>query len=199
MASSIITVVDSARKVLLIGWKCYHGIENSPKELKEVLLELMSLRGILDTLQSHLSASNDHRSKGFLALEVLNQPGGVLPACTVVLQDVLQIIEGLQKKKLRSIIAAATSSPKFLEAKSRIERLKGLLILALSSDHMYALDNSFNPLYIEPSVFSLHEADSHRPANYYSNLGHYPMPSKSISTFLSVNCNRGRKKSTASS
>lgn len=154
VASSIITVIDTTCKVVATGWKCYRGIKNPPKELAEVLSELMSLKGILDTLHSHLSTSYDNSSKDLLGLEVLNQPGGVLSACAAVLQDVLQIIEGLQKKKLSSIIASATSGQKFLETKGRIERLKGLLILALSSDHMYAL-------YQVAPLFSLHEVDSH--------------------------------------
>lgn len=142
VASSIITVIGTTCKVVATGWKCYRGIKTPPKELAEVLSELMSLQGILDTLHSHLSTSHDDNSKDFLALEVLNQPDGVLSACAVVLQDVLRIIEGLQKKKLSSVIAAATSGQKLLEAKSRIEPLKGLLMLALSSDQMYALDYS---------------------------------------------------------
>ncbi|OBT83090.1 hypothetical protein VE02_08603 [Pseudogymnoascus sp. 03VT05] len=136
VATSIITVIDTTCKVVAMGWRCYREIKTAPKELVEVMSELMSLQGILNTLHSHLSTSHDHNSKDFLALEMLNQPDGVLAACAVVLQDVLRIIEGLKKKKLGSVIAAATSGQKFLEAKSRIERLKSLLMLALSSDHI---------------------------------------------------------------
>ncbi|KFY25596.1 hypothetical protein V493_04574 [Pseudogymnoascus sp. VKM F-4281 (FW-2241)] len=136
VASSVITVIDTTCKVVAIGWKCYKGLKTPPKELVEVLSELMSLKGILDTVHSHLSTLNDHSSKDFLALEVLDQTDGVLSACAAVLQDVLRIIEDLQKKKLSSVIAAATSGQKFLETKNRIERLKGILILALSCDHI---------------------------------------------------------------
>jgi hypothetical protein len=142
LASSIITVIDTTSKVVAMGWKCHRGLKHPPKELQEVLSELMLLQGILNALHSRLSASPDRTSKDVLALGVLNQPGGVLPVCEMVLQDVLQIIEGLEKKKLGSIIAAATSGQKLLENKSRIESLKGLLMLALSSDHMYALNYS---------------------------------------------------------
>jgi hypothetical protein len=183
VATSIITVIDTTCKVVAIGWRCYREIKTAPKELVDVMSELMSLQGILNTLHSHLSTSHDHNSKGFLALEVLNQLGGVLTACEIVLQDVLQIIDGLQKKKLSSVIAAATGGQKLLETKSRIERLKSILMLALSSDHMYALNCSLPYLYIGFG------ADSHlcRPANHCPVLAHYPMPSKSISTLLSVN------------
>lgn len=136
VATSIITVIDTTCKVVAIGWRCYREIKTAPKELVEVMSELMSLQGILNTLHSHLSNSRDHNSNDFLALEVLDQPDGVLAACAVVLQDVLRIIEGLEKKKFGSVIAAATGGQKFLEAKSRIERLKSLLMLALSFDHM---------------------------------------------------------------
>ncbi|KFZ00823.1 hypothetical protein V501_10436 [Pseudogymnoascus sp. VKM F-4519 (FW-2642)] len=136
VATSIITVVETTSKVVAIGWRCYREIKPAPKELVDVMSELMSLQGILNTLQSHLSTPHDHNSKDFLALEVLNQPDGVLAACTVVLQDVLRIIGGLQKKKISSVIAAATGGQKLLETKSRIERLKSLLMLALSSDHI---------------------------------------------------------------
>ncbi|OBT57875.1 hypothetical protein VE04_02094 [Pseudogymnoascus sp. 24MN13] len=136
VATSIITVVETTSKVVAIGWRCYREIKTAPKELVDVMSELMSLQGILNTLQSHLSTPHDHNSKDFLALEVLNQPDGVLAACTVVLQDVLRIIGGLQKKKISSVIAAATGGQKLLETKSRIERLKSLLMLALSSDHI---------------------------------------------------------------
>jgi len=137
VASSIITVIDTTSKVVAMGWECYHGLERQPKELGKVLSELMFLHGILNAFNSRLSASHNHSSEDLLALEVLNQPDGVLSACAVVLQDVLKIIEGLKKKKLGSIIAAATGSQKLLETIGRIERLKGLLMLALSSDHMY--------------------------------------------------------------
>lgn len=148
VASSIIQVIDATCKVVATGWKCYRGIKNPPKELVDVMSELMSLQGILNTLHGHLSVSHNHDPKDLLALEVLNQPDGVLSACTVVLQDVLHIIEGLEKKKLGSIIAAATGGQKLLEAKSRIERLRGLLMLALSSDHMYAFYYSLSHLVI---------------------------------------------------
>jgi hypothetical protein len=98
VATSIITVIDTTCKVVAMGWRCYHEIKTAPKELVEVMSELMSLQGVLNTLNSHLSTSHGHNSKDFLALEVLNQPGGVLAACEIVLQDVLQIIEGLWKK-----------------------------------------------------------------------------------------------------
>ncbi|OBT73411.1 hypothetical protein VF21_08109 [Pseudogymnoascus sp. 05NY08] len=136
VATSIITVIDTTCKVVAIGWRCYREIKTAPKELVEVMSELMSLQGILNTPHSHLSTSHDHNSKDFLALEVLNQPDGVLAACAVVLQDVFRIIEGLEKKKFSSVIAAATSGQKFLEAKRRIERLKSLLMLALFSDYI---------------------------------------------------------------
>ena len=142
VASSIITVIDTTYKVVDIGYKCYLGIKNPPKELEEVMSEVMSLQGVLNTIHRRLSTSRDDDSRDLLALEELNRPDGVLSTCSVVLQDVLRIIEGLQKRKLGSVIAAATSGQKFLEAKSRIERLKGLLMLALSSDHMYALNCS---------------------------------------------------------
>jgi hypothetical protein len=148
VASSIIQVIDATCKVVATGWKCYRGIKNPPKELVEVMSELMSLQGILNTLHGHLSTSHNHDPKDLLALEVLNQPDGVLSACTVILQDVLHIIEGLEKKKLSSIIAAATSGQKLLETIGRIERLRGLLMLALSSDHMYAFHYSPSCLFI---------------------------------------------------
>lgn len=207
VASSIITVIDTTCKVVATGWKCYRGLKSPPNELAEVLSELMSLKGILDTLHSHLSTSHDDNSKDFLALDVLNQPDGVLSACAVVLQDVLRIIEGLQKKKLGSVIAAATSGQKFLETKSRIERLKGLLMLALSSDHMYALEYSLPSLcssfaeqirFLATVFLPSRRAGSRLclPANYCSNPVRYPMPSKSIFALLSVNCNKGKKKYT---
>ncbi|KFY84562.1 hypothetical protein V500_09207 [Pseudogymnoascus sp. VKM F-4518 (FW-2643)] len=136
VASSIITVIDTTYKVVEIGYKCYKGIKNPPKELQEVMSEVMSLQGVLNTIHRRLSNPHDDDSRDLLALEELNRPDGVLSTCAVVLQDVLRIIEGLQKKKLGSVIAAATSGQKFLETKSRIERLKGLLMLALSSDHI---------------------------------------------------------------
>ncbi|KFY61391.1 hypothetical protein V496_05032 [Pseudogymnoascus sp. VKM F-4515 (FW-2607)] len=136
LASSIITVIDITRKVVTTGWQCYRGTGNAPKELVEVMSELMSLLGILDTLHSHLINLHDNDPKNFLALEELNRPDAVLAACAVVLQDVLDILRVLQKRRLRSIIATATSSQKFMTVKSRIERLKDLLILALSSDHV---------------------------------------------------------------
>lgn len=183
VATSIIAVVETTSKVVAIGWRCYREIKSAPKELVDVMSELMSLQGVLNTLQSHLSTPHDHNSKDFLALEVLNQPDGVLAACTVVLQDVLRVIEGLQKKRISSVIAAATGGQKLLETKSQIERLKSLLMLALSSDHMYALGYSLPYPYIS---FGAH---SHlcRLANHCPVIAHYPMPSKSTSTLLSVN------------
>ena len=118
---------------------CFRALRNPPKELAE----LMSLHGILATLHDHLSTlHNGHDLRNLLALEVLDQPDGALAACKVVLQDVLDILEGLQKRRLASVIAAATSSQKFLESKCGIERLKALLTLVLSSDHLYALRSS---------------------------------------------------------
>ncbi|KFZ16169.1 hypothetical protein V502_05226 [Pseudogymnoascus sp. VKM F-4520 (FW-2644)] len=136
VASSIITVIDTTYKVVEMGYKCYRGIKNPPKELEEVMSEVMSLQGVLNTIHRRLSTSHDVDSRDLLALEELNRPDGVLSTCAVVLQDVLRIIEGHRKKKLGSVIAAVTSGQKFLESKSRIERLKGLLMLALSSDHI---------------------------------------------------------------
>lgn len=207
VASSIIAVIDATHKVVTTGWKCYKGIRNPPKELLEVMSELMSLHGILEALRSHLYTSHDQNSKDSLALDVLNQPDGVLSVCAVVLQDVRRIIEGLRKKKLSSILAAATNGQKLLEAKSRIERLKGLLMLALSSDHLYVLGYSLLHLctcfvgqpQFETAIFLISrctDSPLFRPANHCSDLGHYPMPLKSISTFLSAGCNAGKKKST---
>ncbi|OBT63806.1 hypothetical protein VE03_06936 [Pseudogymnoascus sp. 23342-1-I1] len=136
LASSIISVIDITRKVVTTGWQCYRGTRNAPKELVDVMSEVMSLHGILDTLHGHLSTFYNNDPKDFLVLEVLNKPDGVLAACAVVLQGVLDILEGLQKKRLGSIITAATSSQKFTAVKGRIERLKVLLLLALSSDHL---------------------------------------------------------------
>lgn len=209
VASSVITVIDTTCKVVAIGWKCYKGLKTPPKELVEVLSELMSLKGILDTVHSHLSTLNDHSSKDFLALEVLDQTDGVLSACAAVLQDVLRIIEDLQKKKLSSVIAAATSGQKFLETKGRIERLKGILILALSCDHMYALHCFLLHFYINfveqvqfltADFLTSGGVDSHTgwPANHCYNPARYHTPSKSISILLSVNCSKGKKKSTVS-
>lgn len=173
----------------------------------------MSLQGILNTLHRRLSTTHDDDSRDLLALEELNRPDGVLSACKAVLQDVIRIIEGLQKKKLSSVIAAVTSGQKFLEAKSRIERLKGLLMLALSSDHMYALNCSLPHLYISfveqirclAAVFLPNNAQILAfaglliiAANNCSDLARYPMPSKSIFTLPSVDCNTGKKKSTLS-
>ena len=64
----------------------------------------MSLHGILATLHDHLSTlHNGHDLRNLLALEVLDQPDGALAACKVVLQDVLDILEGLQKRRLASV------------------------------------------------------------------------------------------------
>jgi hypothetical protein len=110
--------------------------------------ELMSLQG-LSTLYDHLSSlRDDNNLKSFSALEVLEQSDGVLATCTEVLQDVSNILEGLRKRKLASLIAAATQRQKLTTAKARIERLKILLILAISSDHLYA--PSLHPLRLRP-------------------------------------------------
>lgn len=61
-----------------------------------------------------------------------------------MLLDILAILEGLQKRKLASIIAAATSSRALVTAESRIERMKVLHTLTLSSDHLYALPVSLS-------------------------------------------------------
>ncbi|KFX93548.1 hypothetical protein O988_06755 [Pseudogymnoascus sp. VKM F-3808] len=136
VATSIFQVIDTTCKVVATVWKCYESIKTPPKELAQVMSEVLSFQGVLKTLHSHLSISHINGSKDLLALEMLNQLDGVLPACEVVLQDILHIIEGLEKKKLSSIIAAATGSQKLLGTIGRIERLKSLLMLALSSDHI---------------------------------------------------------------
>lgn len=94
LASSIIIVIDITRKVVATGWQRYRGTGNAPKELVEVMSELMSLHGILDTLHSHLITLHGEDHKDFLALEALNKPDAVLAACAVVLQDVLDILGG---------------------------------------------------------------------------------------------------------
>lgn len=81
LASSIITVIDITRKVVTTGWQCYRGTGNAPKELVQVMSELMSLLGILDTLHSHLINLHDNDPKNFLALEELNKTDAVLAAC----------------------------------------------------------------------------------------------------------------------
>lgn len=137
VASSIITIIEVTAKVVRIGWGCFRTLKRPPKELGEVMSELMSLQGVLSTLHDHLSTlHDDHDLRKLSALEVLNQADGILATCTVVLQDVVDILEGLQKRKVASVIAAGTSGQRLLSAKSRLERLKGLLTLALSSDHL---------------------------------------------------------------
>ncbi len=138
VASSIIAVVQvSGSVVVQAGWTCYRAMKSPPEELSVLMTELMSLQGVLSTLHDHLSNLHyDNDLKNLAALAVLDQPDGVLATCTKVLKEVSEILGGLQKRKLASLIAVATQRQKLASAKSRIERLKILLTLAISSDHL---------------------------------------------------------------
>ncbi len=137
IASSIIAVIQVAGSVVKTGWTCYRAMKSPHEELSDLMTELMSLQGVLSTLHDHVSnLHHDNDIRKLAALEVLNQPDGVLATCTKVLKEVSEILEGLQKRKLASLIAVATQRQKLVSAKSRIERLKLLLTLAISSDHL---------------------------------------------------------------
>lgn len=121
---------------------CFRALKTPSKELADVMPELRSLRVVQSILRDHLASLHFDGNLGRLsAFEVL-------PTCNAVLSDVLVIFEGIQKRKLTSVIAAAaTCGQKLLTAKNRIGRLQVLLTLALLSDHPYALLATVVPLW----------------------------------------------------
>ena len=79
------TVIQLLQFSGLILSQCYNYIssaKNAPKEIQTIILEINSLKGILETLQTLAESLNDGR---FALLKSLARLNGASPACSAAL------------------------------------------------------------------------------------------------------------------
>ncbi|EMC95052.1 hypothetical protein BAUCODRAFT_123534 [Baudoinia panamericana UAMH 10762] len=131
-ATNIVSLVQTV--VTIISY--IKSVKDAPRERKELLMELRNLVGLLESLQDLLEVDEpDHSDPWKGAVKQLEAHGGALSQFKHALEklaDKLYPTHGF--RKIKQALLWKLTKPDLLEIFSRIERVKGLVQIALQED-----------------------------------------------------------------
>lgn len=137
---TVIAVVQTVGTVISLGYQYISSVKQAPKDVRELLGELGSLDGVLDTLQDYIMANPQS-----LALEKLNVPDGPLSGCLKELNGLHSRLKGTKLADPKSAKDGTTILERFkwplkdketAQVIQRLERYKSLFMFSLTADHM---------------------------------------------------------------
>lgn len=111
-------------------------VKDAPKERQQILIEISCIRGFLYTIKDSAERTQPHDNQ-IAALRTINAPNGPLWQLKEALESLLSKLEPSHGwKKVAKALTWTLEKGDVEKLLRKIERLKGLFLLALQNDHM---------------------------------------------------------------
>ncbi|SPQ18400.1 6876165c-5d0b-49cc-8881-80a601c66a56 [Thermothielavioides terrestris] len=140
--ANIVAIVQAANRVITLCKKFLEAVRDAPSDIRLVLVEISTLRAVLDNL--HFLASESGRSTA--ALDALARDHGPIEGCRKAILELEHLLPSESilstESKTKALLSAISWTLKDSKAKALLDELRGYkstITLALTTDSVFDL------------------------------------------------------------